>query len=100
MSWPCGARLRKRNVVGCLYSVPSRLSSALSSPASRRALARGFATMPLSEPNRERVAGRAREACMIAVPTELFQELAHKTDSKIVLVICDGLGGLPHPDTR
>ena len=36
---------------------------------------------------------------MAAVPTELFQQLAHKTDSKIVLLICDGLGGLPNPAT-
>jgi 2,3-bisphosphoglycerate-independent phosphoglycerate mutase len=34
-----------------------------------------------------------------SVPTELFQDLAQETDSKIVLLICDGLGGLPHPDT-
>jgi 2,3-bisphosphoglycerate-independent phosphoglycerate mutase len=33
------------------------------------------------------------------VPAELFQDLAQKTDSKIVLVVCDGLGGLPHPET-
>ena len=36
---------------------------------------------------------------MVTIPTELFQELAHKTSSKIVLVVCDGLGGLPHPET-
>jgi 2,3-bisphosphoglycerate-independent phosphoglycerate mutase len=33
------------------------------------------------------------------VPAELFPDLAQKTDSKIVLVVCDGLGGLPHPET-
>jgi 2,3-bisphosphoglycerate-independent phosphoglycerate mutase len=33
------------------------------------------------------------------VASELFQQLAHKTDSKIVLIICDGLGGLPNPAT-
>ena len=36
---------------------------------------------------------------MVAIPTELFQELAQKTPSKIVLVVCDGLGGLPNPET-
>ena len=36
---------------------------------------------------------------MVAVPTELLEKLAQKTDSKIVLLVCDGLGGLPHPET-
>lgn len=36
---------------------------------------------------------------MVAVPAELLARLAQKTDSKIVLLICDGLGGLPHPET-
>jgi 2,3-bisphosphoglycerate-independent phosphoglycerate mutase len=36
---------------------------------------------------------------VVAIPTELLGELAQKTDSKIVLVVCDGLGGLPRPDT-
>ena len=35
----------------------------------------------------------------MAVPTEIFQDLAQETDSRIVLIICDGLGGLPHPET-
>jgi 2,3-bisphosphoglycerate-independent phosphoglycerate mutase len=38
-------------------------------------------------------------ANVAAIPTELLQELAQKTDSKIVLLVCDGLGGLPHPET-
>jgi 2,3-bisphosphoglycerate-independent phosphoglycerate mutase len=29
----------------------------------------------------------------------LIRELSFKTDSKIVMVVLDGLGGLPHPDT-
>ena len=36
---------------------------------------------------------------MPAVSTELFARLAQKTDSKIVLIVCDGLGGLPNPET-
>lgn len=36
---------------------------------------------------------------MVSIPLELFQELAFSTPSKIVLVVCDGLGGLPHPET-
>lgn len=36
---------------------------------------------------------------MHAVPAEIFQQLARQTDSRIVLIICDGLGGLPHPET-
>ena len=35
----------------------------------------------------------------MAVPTEILQSLAHPTSSKIVLVVCDGLGGLPNPET-
>lgn len=30
----------------------------------------------------------------------LIESLAHKTDSKIVLMILDGLGGFPGPDGR
>jgi 2,3-bisphosphoglycerate-independent phosphoglycerate mutase len=33
------------------------------------------------------------------VPSELLTRLAQKTDSKIVLLVCDGLGGLPNPET-
>lgn len=36
---------------------------------------------------------------MLSIPLELFQELAFSTPSKIVLVVCDGLGGLPHPES-
>src|SRR5207249_11174342 len=40
-----------------------------------------------------------REALVVTVTTEIFSELAQQTSSKIVLLICDGLGGLPHPAT-
>jgi 2,3-bisphosphoglycerate-independent phosphoglycerate mutase len=30
---------------------------------------------------------------------ELLRELSVETDSKIVLIVCDGLGGLPNPET-
>ncbi|MGE5594041.1 MAG: 2,3-bisphosphoglycerate-independent phosphoglycerate mutase [Betaproteobacteria bacterium] len=33
------------------------------------------------------------------VHIEVIKNLAQKTDSKIVMAIVDGLGGLPHPDT-
>ncbi|MEW6105089.1 MAG: 2,3-bisphosphoglycerate-independent phosphoglycerate mutase [Bacillota bacterium] len=33
------------------------------------------------------------------VHIEVIKSLAQKTDSKIVMAIVDGLGGLPHPDT-
>ncbi len=33
------------------------------------------------------------------VPQDILRQLAHKTDSKIVLLVCDGLAGLPHPET-
>lgn len=33
------------------------------------------------------------------VPMGILQELAQKTDSKILLVVCDGLAGLPNPTT-
>lgn len=33
------------------------------------------------------------------IPLEVLQGLSAKTASKIVLVVVDGLGGLPHPDT-
>jgi 2,3-bisphosphoglycerate-independent phosphoglycerate mutase len=33
------------------------------------------------------------------VPPEVLRVLARKTSSKILLLVCDGLGGLPHPDT-
>ena len=33
------------------------------------------------------------------VPTEILRQLARKTPSKILLLVCDGLAGLPHPDT-
>lgn len=36
---------------------------------------------------------------MVVVPTEIFQSLAQKTSSKIVMIICDGLAGLPNPET-
>lgn len=36
---------------------------------------------------------------MVVVPTEIFQSLAQATTSRIVLIICDGLGGLPNPET-
>lgn len=29
-----------------------------------------------------------------------IQEIAQRTDTKIVMLVVDGLGGLPHPDTR
>jgi 2,3-bisphosphoglycerate-independent phosphoglycerate mutase len=33
------------------------------------------------------------------IPTDILHSLARKTPSKILLVVCDGLGGLPHPET-
>ncbi|MCC7104867.1 MAG: 2,3-bisphosphoglycerate-independent phosphoglycerate mutase [Chloroflexi bacterium] len=36
---------------------------------------------------------------LVAVPRELFHSLAQQTPSRIVLLICDGLGGLPNPTT-
>lgn len=36
---------------------------------------------------------------MVAVPLQVLKDLAHKTPSKILLVVCDGLGGLPDPAT-
>src|SRR5579884_1952959 len=33
------------------------------------------------------------------IPFELIQELSLKTPSKIVLLVMDGLGGLPRPET-
>lgn len=36
---------------------------------------------------------------MVAAPLELLKELSQKTPTKILLVVCDGLGGLPDPTT-
>ena len=36
---------------------------------------------------------------MAILPAEMVPGLATQTDTRIVLVVADGLGGLPHPDT-